>query len=168
MCLIVIESIFKFKYIKNREEKKETTATTKVIFLNRKRKKNKQQVLNYCLLLLLLQEGTKEGSKERMGVVKVAVLDGVITCMWVFCVSTLGVLTSIVSSALSIEGLLPTLIVTTSLVFLLVFVFGFISNVMGEASFNPTGSASFYAAGIGDDSLLSMALRLPAQVHTRK
>ncbi|XXG78827.1 hypothetical protein AAC387_Pa09g0006 [Persea americana] len=98
------------------------------------------------------------------GLVKVAVADAVITCMWVFCVSTLGVLTSLISSALQIQGLLiPTLLVTTSLVFLLVFVFGFISGAMGGASFNPTGTASFYAAGLGGDSLYSIALRLPAQ-----
>ncbi|RWR94467.1 Aquaporin major intrinsic protein family [Cinnamomum micranthum f. kanehirae] len=77
------------------------------------------------------------------GPVKVAVADAVITCMW---------------------GLLiPTLLVTTSLVFFLVFGFGFISRAMGGASFNPTKTASFYAVGLGEDSLYSIALRLPAQ-----
>ncbi|PNY14998.1 aquaporin sip1-2-like protein [Trifolium pratense] len=36
---------------------------------------------------------------------------------------------------------------------------------MGGASFNPTGNASFYAAGLGSDTLFSMALRFPAQIH---
>ncbi|GAU47628.1 hypothetical protein TSUD_137590 [Trifolium subterraneum] len=34
---------------------------------------------------------------------------------------------------------------------------------MGGASFNPTGNASFYAAGLGSDTLFSMAIRFPAQ-----
>nr|DAD32727.1 TPA_asm: hypothetical protein HUJ06_011578 [Nelumbo nucifera] len=97
-----------------------------------------------------------------MGVVKAAIGDGVLTFMWVFCVSTLGVFTSIIASALGVQGPI-TLLITTSLVAFLVFVFTLIGAVMGGASFNPTGTASFYAAGFGPDNLISMAFRFPAQ-----
>ena len=46
----------------------------------------------------------------------------------------------------------------------LVFIFTFIGEILGGASFNPTGTVAFYAAGLSRDSLLSMALRFPAQV----
>ncbi|XP_057982897.1 aquaporin SIP1-2-like isoform X2 [Malania oleifera] len=99
---------------------------------------------------------------EGMSVIKFAIGDAVLTSMWVFCAATLGALTSVFASALGIQGW-PTLLITTLLVFILVFVFGFIGDVLGGASFNPTGTAAFYAAGVGPDNLLSMALRFPAQ-----
>lgn len=97
-----------------------------------------------------------------MGLIKAAIGDGVLTFMWVFCVSTLGPLTSVISSALGITGL-STLFITTVLVFILVFVFSMIGDAIGGASFNPTAIASFYAAGVSPDNLFSMALRFPAQ-----
>ncbi|XP_058076822.1 aquaporin SIP1-2-like [Magnolia sinica] len=97
------------------------------------------------------------------GLVKKAIADAAITCMWVFCVSTMGTLTSIIASALQIQGPILLLLITTSLISLLVFLFSIIGQALGGASFNPTGTASFYAAGVGSDSLFSIALRLPAQ-----
>ncbi|KAF8394318.1 hypothetical protein HHK36_020525 [Tetracentron sinense] len=97
-----------------------------------------------------------------MGVVKAAIGDAVITFMWVFCVSTLGASTSIIASAIGIQGM-ATLFITTVLVFFLVLVFNLIGDALGGASFNPTGTASFYAAGVGPDNLISMAFRFPAQ-----
>lgn len=100
-----------------------------------------------------------------MGAIKAAVADGVLTFMWVFCASTLGALTFVVASALGVSQGLPTLLVTTVLVFVLLFVFGIIGDFLGGATFNPTAIAAFYAAGIGGaDSLFSAALRFPAQV----
>ncbi|KAL2470062.1 putative aquaporin SIP1-2 [Abeliophyllum distichum] len=99
-----------------------------------------------------------------MGAIKAAVADGVLTFMWVFCASTLGTLTFVVASALGVAQGLPTLLITTVLVFLLLFIFGIIGDVLGGATFNPTAIAAFYAAGIGGaDSLFSAALRFPAQ-----
>ncbi|CAA2970170.1 aquaporin SIP1-1-like [Olea europaea var. sylvestris] len=99
-----------------------------------------------------------------MGAIKAAVADGVLTFMWVFCASTLGALTFVVASALGVSQGLPTLLVTTVLVFVLLFVFGIIGDFLGGATFNPTAIAAFYAAGIGGaDSLFSAALRFPAQ-----
>ncbi|KAJ4974240.1 hypothetical protein NE237_007414 [Protea cynaroides] len=98
-----------------------------------------------------------------MGVVKVAIGDAVITFMWVFCASTLGVSTSLIQKALGFQSVAAALTITTSLIAFLVFVFNLLGDAMGGASFNPTGTASLYAAGIGDDNLISMAFRFPAQ-----
>lgn len=98
-----------------------------------------------------------------MGVIQSAAGDAVLTAMWVFCASTLGAVTSVIATAIGVQGM-AALFITTVLVFLLVTVFGVVGDALGGASFNPTGTAAFYAAGIGGDSLYSMALRFPAQV----
>ncbi|KAI3791530.1 hypothetical protein L2E82_05327 [Cichorium intybus] len=101
-------------------------------------------------------------NRKAMGLVKVAVGDGVLTFLWVFCVSCLGIGTSIIAKATGIQGI-ATLLITISLVFILLFFFGIIGAVLGGASFNPTGTAAFYAVGHGGDTLISAAVRLPAQ-----
>ncbi|CAD5196242.1 aquaporin SIP1-1-like [Musa acuminata AAA Group] len=98
-----------------------------------------------------------------MGAIRAAAADGLITFLWVFCVSTVRAATSLVTAALQIQGVAFSLFVTTTLIFALVFVFGLITAAIGGASFNPTATAAFYAAGLGSDNLLSMALRFPAQ-----
>ncbi|CAK9160004.1 unnamed protein product [Ilex paraguariensis] len=97
-----------------------------------------------------------------MGAIKSAVADAVLTFMWVFCASTLGVSTSVIASAIGVQGM-STLLITTVLVFVLLFIFGIIGDALGGASFNPTATAAFYAAGVGADSLISAAVRFPAQ-----
>ncbi|KAK9084480.1 hypothetical protein Scep_030951 [Stephania cephalantha] len=99
-----------------------------------------------------------------MGLVKAVVGDAALTCMWVFCASTLGFFTSLTASSLGLQGtVLPSLAITTALVSILVFVFTVLGDALGGASFNPTGTAAFYAAGFGHDNLISMAFRFPAQ-----
>ncbi|KAK3446350.1 hypothetical protein EUGRSUZ_A02066 [Eucalyptus grandis] len=101
-----------------------------------------------------------------MDAVKAAIADGVLTFMWVFCASTLGAATTVLAAALGLgDDVLPwaSLLITTALVFVLVLVFDLVGAALGGASFNPTATASFYAAGVGSDDLLSMALRFPAQ-----
>ncbi|XP_072996152.1 aquaporin SIP1-2 [Typha latifolia] len=98
-----------------------------------------------------------------MGAIKAAVSDAVITFLWVLCVSTVGAVTSVVTSYLQIHGMAFSLVVTIALISLLLFVFNIICDAVGGASFNPTGTAAFYAAGLGGDNLFSMALRFPAQ-----
>lgn len=99
-----------------------------------------------------------------MGPIKAAAGDAVLTFLWISCASTLGLLTTLIATAVGVQALAwPPLFITTSLVFVLVFVFTFIGDSLGGASFNPTGTASFYAAGLGSDNLFSMALRFPAQ-----
>lgn len=97
--------------------------------------------------------------------IKAAIGDAVLTSMWIFCASSLGVLTSVLSSAAGVYGLtLHPLLIVTTLVFLLVFIFNIIGAALGGASFNPTGTAAFYAAGVVPTSLFAMAIRFPAQV----
>lgn len=100
-----------------------------------------------------------------MGAIKAAIGDAVLTFMWVFCSSTLGAVTTEIATAVGVQGLFwPSLFITTLVFFLLILVFTLIGDaLLGGASFNPTGNASFYAAGLGSDTLFSMALRLPAQ-----
>ncbi|CAI9777099.1 unnamed protein product [Fraxinus pennsylvanica] len=99
-----------------------------------------------------------------MGAIKVAIGDAILTCMWVFCASSLGALTFVVASALGVTQGLPTLLITTFLIFVLLFVFSFIGDALGGATFNPTGPAAFYAAGVGGaESLVTAAVRFPAQ-----
>ncbi|GMY14214.1 Major intrinsic protein [Fagus crenata] len=99
-----------------------------------------------------------------MGAIKASIGDAVLTFMWVFSASTLGAVTSVIATYLGVQGLAwASLFITTFLVFVLVFLFSSIGDALGGASFNPTGTASFYAAGLGPDTLFSMALRFPAQ-----
>ncbi|XP_024983333.1 aquaporin SIP1-2-like [Cynara cardunculus var. scolymus] len=97
-----------------------------------------------------------------MGVVKAAIGDGVLTFMWVFCASTLGAATSVIATAIGIQGM-ASLLITIFLIFILLFIFGIIGHALGGASFNPAGTAAFYAAGLGGDTLISAAVRFPAQ-----
>ncbi|KAF5473673.1 hypothetical protein F2P56_010271 [Juglans regia] len=99
-----------------------------------------------------------------MGAITATIGDAVLTFLWVFSASSLGALTTVIATALGVQGLVwPSLFITTVLLFLLVFVFTVIGDALGGASFNPAGTASFYAAGLGSDTLFSMALRFPAQ-----
>ncbi|XP_059288324.1 aquaporin SIP1-2-like isoform X1 [Lycium barbarum] len=98
-----------------------------------------------------------------MGAVKAALGDFVLTLMWVFCSSTLGVCTFLIASAFGIAQGMASLFITTVLLFVLFFVFGIIGDALGGAAFNPAGTAAFYAAGVGKDSLFSVATRFPAQ-----
>ncbi|GAA0160208.1 hypothetical protein Leryth_018150 [Lithospermum erythrorhizon] len=99
------------------------------------------------------------------GVIKSAMADGLITFLWVFCASTLGVLTSIITSTLGMVDGVSRLLITTTLVFIFLFIFGFVGEALGGASFNPSATAALYAVGIGSDTdfLFSAALRFPAQ-----
>lgn len=99
-----------------------------------------------------------------MGAVKAAVGDALITFVWMFCISGLGFATFLITAALEIQGASFSLLVTAALIFVIVFAFNVIADAMGGASFNPAGNAAFYAAGFGEDTLISMALRFPAQV----
>ncbi|KAJ8570330.1 hypothetical protein K7X08_037302 [Anisodus acutangulus] len=98
-----------------------------------------------------------------MGAVKAAMADFVLTMMWVFCSSTLGFFTFLIASGFGIAQGMASLFITTVLLFVLFFVFGIIGDALGGAAFNPAGTAAFYAAGVGKDSLFTVATRFPAQ-----
>ncbi|KAI3518816.1 hypothetical protein L1887_07633 [Cichorium endivia] len=99
-----------------------------------------------------------------MGVVKAAIGDAVVTFMWIFCASTLGAATSIIANSMGAGGL-ASLAITTCLIFVMSVMFGLIADAFGGASFNATGTVAFYIAGAGgdDDTLMSTAVRFPAQ-----
>jgi len=101
---------------------------------------------------------------REMGVIKSAIADGLLTFLWVFCSSNIGVSTYFIASYFGVAKEIASLFITTLIVFLIFLVFGFLGDVLGGAGFNPTGNAAFYAAGLGDDSLVSAAVRCPAQV----
>lgn len=101
-----------------------------------------------------------------MGAIKAAVADGVMTFMWVICASSLRLLTTLVAGyiGLSKTQTWASLFITTAILFTFLFTFGIIGNLLGGATFNPTATAAFYAAGLDSSlSLLSAALRFPAQ-----
>lgn len=99
-----------------------------------------------------------------MGAIKSAIGDFVLTFMWVFCASTLGVITSIIGSNFGVKGLLFELVCMAFLILVMLFIFGPIGDALGGATFNPTDLVTFYAAGVRTESLFSASLRLPAQV----
>lgn len=100
-----------------------------------------------------------------MGAIKSAIGDFVLTFMWVFFASTLGVITSIIGSNFGLKGLLFELFCMAFLVLVMLFVFGSIGDALGGATFNPTDFITFYAAGVRSEPLFSASLRLPAQVN---
>ncbi|KAF2537702.1 hypothetical protein F2Q68_00019801 [Brassica cretica] len=78
-----------------------------------------------------------------MGVVKSAIGDMLMTFSWVVLSATFVLQTTVIISAAGFQGIdWAPLAITT---------------------FNPTGSAAFYAAGIPGDTLFTLAIRLPAQ-----
>lgn len=100
-----------------------------------------------------------------MGLVKAAMGDAILTSIWVFSVSTLRILSSQVASFLDLHpSSLAGLFITTVISTILVFTINLIGRILGGASFNPSTTVSFYAAGLRPDSSLnSMAIRFPAQ-----
>ncbi|CAN6895434.1 unnamed protein product [Brassica oleracea] len=96
-----------------------------------------------------------------MGVVKSAIGDMLMTFSWVVLSATFVLQTTVITSAAGFQGIdWAPLAITTFLIFVYVSIF---TVVFGSASFNPTGSAAFYAAGIPGDTLFTLAIRLPAQ-----
>ncbi|GMI74879.1 small and basic intrinsic protein 1A [Hibiscus trionum] len=100
-----------------------------------------------------------------MGVIKSAMADALLTSMWIFTMPFLRIFTLHISAFLGVQTIpLAAVLITTILVSLMVTIFTLIGNALGGASFNPTASLAFYAAGLKKDmSFLSMAVRFPAQ-----
>ncbi|TXG49097.1 hypothetical protein EZV62_024972 [Acer yangbiense] len=101
-----------------------------------------------------------------MGVIKAAIGDALLTSMWEFSVPFLKVFTIIISTFLGIQTIpLLALFISTTFNTILVLTFSIIANLLGGASFNPSATLSLYAASLKPDaSLISMAIRFPAQV----
>ncbi|KAJ6956234.1 hypothetical protein NC652_007358 [Populus alba x Populus x berolinensis] len=87
-----------------------------------------------------------------MGAIKGAIVDGILTAMWVFSVPLLGVFSSIVATYVGVEAMsIAGLFITINVAALFMLTFSLIGAAFGGASFNP------------DASLMSMALRFPVQ-----
>ncbi|KAJ3672121.1 hypothetical protein LUZ60_006842 [Juncus effusus] len=91
------------------------------------------------------------------------IADAVVTFLWVFSISSLGPVTVAILAALQLQGAAAQLGVSLLVLAVLLFCFTALCDVAGGASFNPTGLAAFYTAGLGKDGIVSMALRFPAQ-----
>ncbi|XP_021911393.1 aquaporin SIP1-1-like [Carica papaya] len=103
-----------------------------------------------------------------MGVIRSAIGDSVLTSMWVFNLPVIGLLAGRASDflrthyiSLPFTGLFITILLATINVLL----FTLLGTLLGGASFNPSTTVSFHAAGLTKpgSSLISMAVRLPAQ-----
>lgn len=100
-----------------------------------------------------------------MGFIKSAIGDAVLTSMWVFSTPLLRVFTGIIAANLGVQGIpLAGLFITINLVTVLILFLRHFATLLGGASYNPSSTVSFYAAGLRPDtSLLSTSIRFPAQ-----
>lgn len=101
-----------------------------------------------------------------MGVLKSAMADAVLTSLWVFAMPVTRISTSIfLTSYLGIQPKsLSGFVANTLFTSVLLITFTEISKSLGGASFNPSTSAAFFAAGQAPSaSLISTAVRFPGQ-----
>ncbi|XP_050208365.1 aquaporin SIP1-1-like [Mercurialis annua] len=100
-----------------------------------------------------------------MGAIKSAIGDAILTSMWVFSLPFLGISSSIIATYFQIEPKSTlSLLITINLATLLYLIFSLMGAALGGASFNPATTLTVHAAGVKpDSSLLSMAVRFPAQ-----
>ena len=96
---------------------------------------------------------------------RAAIGDAILTSLWVFSAPMMGILTPIIATCVGVQPKsLAGFFITTILATTLVLIFRLIDKALGGASFNPSTTVSFYAAGLKpDSSLVSMAVQFPAQ-----
>lgn len=125
-----------------------------------------------CLCLVAWQMAMSGGGGGIGELLKTTLADGLMTFLFVFCVSTLGPLTSLILASPLYDSLItflksvtppPNLIVTTLILFVFLLILTTIASLLGGASFNPTSTIAFHTAGFKPNSLISMSLRFPAQ-----
>ncbi|KAG0564860.1 hypothetical protein M758_8G142200 [Ceratodon purpureus] len=98
-----------------------------------------------------------------MGLARKAVADASMTFLWASSIASLGAVAKAIAPSLGLDG--PrTVYVIFALVSLHIFFFGFLGEVLGGASFNPTASVAFAYAGVSKDDLLTLAVAIPAQM----
>jgi len=98
-----------------------------------------------------------------MGLAKKAVADASITFLWVFAMASLGSVSTAVAPSLGLEGPRQVYIIFF-LVSFFIFFFSFLGQALGGASWNPTALVAFSYAGVSNDDLFSLGVRLPAQM----
>ncbi|CAA3021899.1 aquaporin SIP1-1-like [Olea europaea subsp. europaea] len=87
-------------------------------------------------------------------------------CIWVFCASSLGALTFVVACTFGVIQGLPTLLITTFLFFVLLFVLGVIGDALGGITSIPSAQPPFYVVSVGGaESLVTAVIPFPAQAH---
>lgn len=92
--------------------------------------------------------------------VKVAAADGILTFAWTVVTSGLGAATFVLGDYLEWQGDRTPILYSIVLVLNLIFVE--LSVASGGATWNPTAPMAFYVSGVGDDTLFSLALRIPS------
>lgn len=107
------------------------------------------------------------GGRNRgvMGLKEKAVADASITFLWVFCMASLGAVSTALAPHLGMDG--PgngRLYIVFGLVSFLIFLFSALGQALGGASWNPTALVAFAYAGVSKDNLFTLGVRLPAQV----
>ena len=105
------------------------------------------------------------GDRGAMGLTKTAAADASITFLWVFCMASLGAVSTALAPHLGMDG--PgngRLYIVFGLVSFLIFLFSALAQALGGASWNPTALVAFAYAGVSKDNLFSLGVRLPAQV----
>ncbi|BBN14669.1 aquaporin SIP [Marchantia polymorpha subsp. ruderalis] len=96
----------------------------------------------------------------KSGVMKMAVLDGIMSFFWTLITSSIGAAAFVIERYTQYEGDRTPIVYALVLVVNLVFVeFSF---KLGGPAWNPTAPVAFYAAGASDDTLLTLLVRMPA------
>lgn len=91
--------------------------------------------------------------------------DASITFLWVFAMASLGAASTAIASSLGLDGPGKTkMYIVFALVSFLVFFFSFLGHALGGASWNPTAIVAFSYAGVSNDDLFTLGVRLPAQM----
>lgn len=107
------------------------------------------------------EEGKRaERAKMSSRVVKLSIADAALSFLWVFSTSCFGFLSSVIAQYVDWQGDRTPIVI--GIVVVLIFTFSILGKALGGAAWNPTTPAAFYAAGVGQDSLLTLSIRLPA------
>jgi len=99
-----------------------------------------------------------------MGLAKKAVADTSITFLWVFAMASLGSVSTVIAQSLGVVDPKNKTYIIFALVSFLIFFFSFLGQALGGASWNPTALVAFSYAGVSNDDLFALAVRLPAQM----
>ncbi|CAM6128578.1 unnamed protein product [Calypogeia fissa] len=92
--------------------------------------------------------------------VKLALADGILTFAWTLVTSGLGAAALVLGDYLDWKGDRTPIVYAIILVVNLIFVE--LSVASGGAAWNPTAPMAFYVSGVGEDTLFSLAMRIPS------
>lgn len=98
------------------------------------------------------------------GLAGAVVGDAIITFSWMLASSLVGLGAVTIAPHLPFIEPYSTFIVAMTILCALLLLFEPIAGALGGASFNPAANLTFLTAGVGNESSLKLAARLPAQV----